>query len=406
MTMKRLLPIAAILISSVLSAQNATLISETDSIPSILERIIEVQNASSEKLSGLRNIKSHINLEFASSMNSYFTENSFDELSFKINRVRLEIYGRLNRHLSYNFRQSFNKYSNPYAVDNLSGSIEYANITWHQSETFEMVAGKQFLALAGYEGYLNALKVREFCEFNNNVDVYQTGLMGIIHLTPTQQLTLQVANYRRGNDSDQYIYGLPEGVEPAKVPFLGTLNWNGWFADGTVHLMYSASAGQLARGRNIYYLMCGNIYEKGPVIAYFDVLYSQSALDYQQRITTLQGQGRGMLPVTAQNTRYLTFIADFDYQFHPKWNAYVKGVYETAGVYEANGIFNKGRYLTSWNAQVCLEWFPFTEDKGLKVFAHYVYKGHKLSANADALMASMPDTQRASIGLVYVIPVL
>jgi len=110
--------------------------------------------------------------------------------------------------------------------------------------------------------------------------------------------------------------------------------------------------------------------------------------------------------MTAQNTQYLTFIADFDYQFHPKWNAYIKGVYETASVYEANGIFSKGRYLTSWNAQACLEWFPFTEDKGLKIFAHYLYKGHKLSANADALMASMPDTQRASIGLVYVIPVL
>ena len=152
--------------------------------------------------------------------------------------------------------------------------------------------------------------------------------------------------------------------------------------------------------------MCGNIYEKGPVIAYLDVLYARGGLDAQQRITTLQGQGRGMLPVTAQNTQYLTFIADFDYQFHPKLNAYIKGVYETASVYEANGIFSKGRYLTSWNAQACLEWFPFTEDKGLKIFAHYLYKGHKLSANADALMASMPDTQRASIGLVYVIPVL
>ena len=405
--MKRLfLWIATILLPFVSLAQNEALITENDSIPSLLERILISQNASEEKLSNLRHIKSNINLEFASSANAYFTENSFDEFSFKINRVRLEILGRLNEHLSYHFRQSFNKYSNPHTVDNLSSSIEYANLTWHQSDRFELVAGKQFLALAGYEGYLNALKVREFCDFNNNVDIYQTGLMGVIKFTPNQHLMLQIANNRSGKDNDVFLYGLPDGVEASKVPLLGTVNWNGWFADGAVHLMYSASAGQLAKGKNIYYLMCGNIYEKGPVIAYLDVLYARGGLDAQQRITTLQGQGRGMLPVTAQNTQYLTFIADFDYQFHPKWNAYVKGVYETASVYEANGIFSKGRYLTSWNAQACLEWFPFKEDKGLKVFAHYLYKGHKLSANAESLMASMPDIQRASIGLVYVIPVL
>jgi len=394
-----LLPLAA-------AAQNEALISDNDSIPSILERILISQNVSNEKLSNLRHIKSHINLEFASSANAYFTENRFDEFSFKINRVRLEILGRLNEHLSYHFRQSFNKYSNPHTVDNLSSSIEYANLTWHQSDRFELVAGKQFLALAGYEGYLNALKVREFCDFNNNVDIYQTGLMGVVKFSPTQHLMLQIANNRSGKDNDVFLYGLPDGVESSKVPLLGTVNWNGWFADGTVHLMYSASAGQLAKGKNIYYLMCGNIYEKGPVIAYLDVLYARGGLDAQQRITTLQGQGRGMLPVTAQNTQYLTFIADFDYQFHPKWNAYVKGVYETASVYESNGIFNKGLYITSWNAQVCLEWFPFKEDKGLKVFAHYLYKGHSLSANAESLMASMPHIQRASIGMVYTIPVL
>ena len=62
--------------------------------------------------------------------------------------------------------------------------------------------------------------------------------------------------------------------------------------------------------------------------------------------------------------------------------------------------------VESWNAQACVEWFPFTEDKGFKVFAHYLYKGHELSDKAAALMAYMPHTQRISLGIVYVIPVL
>lgn len=391
--MKRLFIIFLLVIPVVVAAQDEALISYDDSTKTILKN--------------LRHIKSHINLEFASSANMYFTGNDFDEMSFKINRVRLEILGRLNDDLSYHFRQSFNKYSNPYSVDNMSSSIEYANIKWHhRSGRFDLVAGKQFLAVAGYEGYVNGLMVREFSDFNNNFEIYQTGLMGVVKLTPDHHLMLQVTNNRNSVDSEMYLYGFPDGLESSKVPLLGTVNWNGWFADKSIHLMYSASVGQLAKGKNVYYLMCGNIYEKGPVIAYLDVLYSRSAIDSQQRITTLQAQSRGILPVTAQNTRYLTFIANIDYRFHPKWNGYIKGVYETAGVYEENGIFAEGRYLTTWNAQACLEWFPFTEDKGFKVFAHYLYKGHDLTENAKKLGAYMLDTQRISLGIQYIIPVL
>lgn len=406
--MKKISVILLLCLPFLLSAQNEkTLLRGNDSIPSLIERMIAQKD--SAKWGGYqpRKITSHINLEFVTSLNANFTAGNFDEAAFKINRVRLEMYGRLNKSLSYHFRQSFNKYSNPHSVDNLASSIEYANIKWHQSDFFELVVGKQFVAFAGYEGYLNALEVREFCNFNNNMYVYQAGLMGIMHPSDDHQFILQVTNIRSGSDDDHYVYGLPEGVKSSKFPVLATANWNGWFADKAVHLMYSASAGQLAQGKNIYYLMCGNIYDKKPVVAYLDVLYSRESIDSQQRITTLQGVSNGaQLPVTAQNTQHLTFIANCDYQFHPKWNAYLKGAYETASVYKANGIFEKGRYMTSWNAQACLEWFPFTEDKGLKIFAHYVYHGHHLTDNALKLNASMPHTQRVSIGLVYVMPVL
>ena len=404
--MKKLLLLISIFIAANAAAQNPKTLIREDELPTVVERIIERRDSIRNDGYKIRKIKTHINLEFAGSANAYFTAGKFDEASFKMNRVRLEIYGRLHDKLSYHFRQSFNKYSNPYSVDNMSSSIEYANIKWHVGERFDLVAGKQFLAVAGYEGYVNGLLVREFSDFNNNFEIYQTGLMGVVRLHPDHHLMLQVTNNRNSSDNEMYLYGFPEGLESTRFPLLGTVNWNGWFADKTVHLMYSASAGQLAKGKNVYYLMCGNIYEKGPVLAYLDVLYSRSAIDSQQRVTTLQGQSRGILPVTAQNTQYLTFIANVDYQFHPKWNAYLKGVYETAGVYEANGPFAAGRYLTTWNAQACVEWFPFTEDKGFKVFAHYLYKGHKLAENAIALGAVVPHTQRISLGIQYIIPVL
>ena len=403
--MKRIFALLLIALPLSLTAQELTLLSENDSIPSLIERILHKHDSTRVVTGKHRNITSHINLEFVSSANAYFTDNNFDEMSFKTNRVRLEIYGKLNSQLSYHFRQSFNRYHNPNAVDNLPSSIEYANVKWANGR-FEVVAGKQFVALAGYEGYVNGIKVREFSEFNNNIEIFQTGLSGQYNFSPTQFMMVQVANLRAGQDADVLKYRLPAGLEPTKFPLLSTLTWHGKFADESIYLMYSASVGQVAKGKNVYYLTCGNIYEKGPVLAYLDVLYSRSAVDIQQRVSSLQGSMLNTVPVTAQNVQYLTFIANLDYKFSPKWNAYVKGAYETGGVYDANGVFAEGRYIASWNAQACLEWFPFTEEKGFKVFAHYVYKGHSLTDKANALMATMPHTQRASIGIQYIIPVL
>ena len=398
--MKRLILTIAILFPFMASAQKYTLTPDAD-LPTVVERIIERRDSVQNDGYKIRKIKSHINLEFASSANAYFTGGEFDEVSFKMNRVRLELYGKVTDKLSYHFRQTFNRYSNPYSVENMQSSIEYANIKWHVADKFDLVAGKQFLAVTGYEGYVNGLMVREFSEFNNNFEIFQTGIKGSVYLTPEQHLYFQVVNHRTGTDNDMYIHGLPEGVEPTKFPLLATANWTGWFADGAVTLMYSASAGQLAKNKNIYYLMCGNVYEKGPILAYLDVLYQRSGLDNQHRITTLSN-----VPVTAQNSQYLTVIANVDYRFLPKWNAYLKGAYETAGVYEDNSVFTAGRYMTAWNAQGCLEWFPFTEEKGFKVFAHYVYKGFHLTENANALGAYKPHTQRISLGIQYIIPVL
>ena len=384
--MRRLLLIILMVVPLTGFSQSKVLLPYTDSTETIIKNF--------------RKISSHINLEFASSLNAYFTENQFDECSFKANRVRLEIYGKLHSKLSYHFRQSYNKYSNPYSVDNISSSIEYANIKWHVNDRLDLVAGKQFLAVGGYEGYVNGIKVREFSEFNNHFEIFQTGLMGMIRFSPTQMMMLQVTNNRNSSDREMYLNGFPEGLESSKLPLLATANWNGWFADKALHLMYSASVGQVAKGKNEYYFMCGNIYEKGPILAYLDVLYSRSALDTQQRISSLQSL------MTAQNTEYLTFIANVDYRIAPKWNVYIKGAYERAGIYEANGIFAKGNYITSWNMQGCMEWFPFTEDSGFKVFAHYVYKGHELSEHARLLGGYKPHTQRISLGIQYIIPVL
>lgn len=370
------------------------LIIPEDSISSLLERWLPKTG---------KGLTAHMNLEFASSAAASFTEGKFDEAAFKTNRVRLEILGSFNEKFSWHFRQSFNKYSNPHSLDNLSSSIEFAFVNWQLSPKFGLIMGKQVLAMGGYESYVNAIKVREFCDFNNYISPYQAGISAVCRFSPAQELVLQITNNRNGEDEDVYLYGRPFGIEKSKLPVISTLNWNGWFADNALQLRYAVSWGQLAEKKNILYLTAGNIYERGPLLAYLDVLYAREGIDSHGIVTGFQGTDM-LSPATAQNTEYFTLIGNVDYRIHPNWNVYVKGVYETARVYKSNGLFEKGNYRTSWNAQACVEYFPMRNSE-LLIFAHLLYKGYSLTERAKALGGNCPDQQRFSIGLVYSIPV-
>lgn len=394
--MRKLITVIALLamVCVPVKAQERPLVSPEDSLRSLVGRLFPTANP---------NVNAHMNLEFYTSAAAYFTDGHFDEAAFKLNRVRMEILGSFSKDFSYRFRQSFNKYSNPHPLDKLPSSIEYAYVKWEPSTKFNMTVGKQFLSLGGYEFHLNSMKVNEFCEFNDNVSAYLAGVKASVNFTPNQELVLQFLNNRSSDDDDVYVFGRPETLEQAKVPVISTLNWNGWFADRAVQLRYATAWGQQTVGRNALYLTAGNIYEKGPIIAYLDFMYTRQGLDAMGIVSSLQGTAVEN-PLTAQYTEYFAVIGDIDYRFHSDWNAYIKGAYETAGVYKDNGVFEKGLYRTSWNAQACLEYFPMRNSE-LKLFVHLLYKGHKLTERARALGGNSPDKQRVTLGFVYTIPV-
>ena len=71
--MKRLFIAILCVLPMAAAAQNQTLISQNDSIPSIVERIIEQREGGYK----IRKIKSNINLEFYTTANAYFTDELF-----------------------------------------------------------------------------------------------------------------------------------------------------------------------------------------------------------------------------------------------------------------------------------------------------------------------------------------
>ena len=291
-----------------------------------------------------------MNFQLFTSANAEFVGKELDGMNFKLNRVRLEIKGDVGKWLGYHYRQSFNKYSDPYSLDNLSSSLELAYVNLKARHNLNFTIGKQFVNFGGYEYYVNSIRVREFSEFNNLLTAYQAGISGNWQVNPDHELCFQIVNNRNGNDEDIYPTGLPEGTAKAKIPFMYTVNWNSYYLDKTLQLRYATAVGQQTRKRYSYYFTCGNTYEKGPLLTY------------------------------------------------------LKGAYETARVYKSNGDFRKGMYRRSWNAQSSVEFFPFKQ-LDLFVFVLYTYRGVILEKAATQMGAIEPDTHRISLGLVYSIPV-
>lgn len=381
-------------VASVLSAQSLALVDSTEQRASLYEQW---------KKKDARAFTSHLNFQFCTSFTASFNDFSLDQARFKLNRLRMEALGRVFDKFSYHFRYTYNKYTNPNTVDNLSTHVELANMGWDLSDRFTLTLGKQYFALGGYEYYVSSIRVREFSDFNNNTQSYLTGVSGTFRLAPQQHLTLEVANNRVETEAE--INTGEENIRIPKVPLMGALNWVGKFMDDqALQFYYSAAAGQILRDRNIYYLTFGNVWERGPILSYLDCMYSREEVDSKELVTAIHTVD-GERPVTAQYAQYLSFIGDVDYRLHPHWNMYLKGTCELAGIYKDNNIYEKGGYKRTWNAQLCLEYYPM-KNNDLQVFLHLSYKKHHFTERAVRIGGRDYATQQVMIGMLYTIPVI
>ena len=143
--------------------------------------------------------KPDITLELETSTNMNFVEDDFEDMSFKINRLRLGFKGNLGDNISYHFRTTFHKDYDKFSLDNISKAVELANVSWAPSDKWNFSAGKLFVVHSGYENYVNVLLVREFSDFNSYIEVYQTGIQGSYHAENDQHFTFQVVNNRAEN---------------------------------------------------------------------------------------------------------------------------------------------------------------------------------------------------------------
>ncbi|WP_294627945.1 porin [uncultured Bacteroides sp.] len=332
-------------------------------------------------------------------------QHGFQEGNFNMHQLRIEAKGNINDWLSYRYRQRLNRSNDASGmIDNLPTSIDYAGIGIRLNDRFSLFAGKQSTAYGGFEFDLNPIDVYQYCDMIEHMSNFMTGVNATYNITPTQQLNLQILNSRNGSFNS--TYGITEDAEgklpdlqEGKLPLVYTLNWNGSF-NNVFKTRWSASVLNEAKGHNMYYYAFGNELNMGKWNAFVDFQYSKEDIDRKGIITNIIGRPSGH---NAFDAGYLSVIAKCNYRFLPKWNAFVKGMYETASVTKASEGIEKGIYRTSWGYLAGIEFYPMKSN--LHFFLTYIGRSYKFATCTKASGQDDYNTNRVSVGFIWQMPV-
>lgn len=358
-----------------------------------------------EELTNIKKKQDKFNLYL--NMHGSFDANfrdGFQEGAFTMRQLRIEAKGNVNEWLSYRYRQRLNRSNDGSGnIDNLPTSIDIAGIGVNFGKGFSIFAGKQCAAYGGIEFDLNPIEIYEYSDMVENMSNFMTGLNIGYDMTPTQQLNFQILDSRNGSFNSTYGVEVTEGepptLESGKLPLVYTLNWNGNFSD-VYKTRWSASIMSEAKNEKMYYYALGNELNLGKFNMFFDFMYSKEGIDRKGIITSMTGKMNGH---NASDVRYMSLVTKLNYRFLPKWNLFVKGMYETASLEKAHENLEKGKYRTSWGYFAGLEYYPMKTN--LHFYLTYVGRSFDYTARAKALGETDYSTNRVSVGFIYQLPV-
>ena len=365
-----------------------------------------------EEVSGIKKKTDKFNLymNMNGSFDAMFNDNGFDNGKFYMRQLRIEAKGNVNEWLSYRWRQRLNRPNNGGDnIDNLPTSIDIAGIGVKLGDKFSIFAGKQCAAYGGFEFDANPIEIYEYSDMIENMSNFMTGINIGYDFMEGQQLNFQVLNSLNGDFYSMYgefnpemgILGEDVVATPSKLPLVYTLNWNGNFAN-VYKTRWSASIMSQAEGKNLYYFALGNELTLGKFNMYFDVMYSNDAIDRSGIMTEIVGEVHGH---NIFKTSYLSLVTKLNYRFAEKWNVFVKGMYETASVVDhtdprAYPFIKNGKYRTSLGYLGGIEYYPM--ESNLHFFLTYV--GRHYMYNEDVVIKPDYSTNRVSVGFIYQLP--
>lgn len=169
--------------------------------------------------------------------------------------LNLIVEGTINRQLSYHFRQRLNKFKE--AENDLFAATDWIYIDYRPSERWKLSAGKQVVAIGGFEYDRAPIDIYYASIFWNNIACYQFGVSGTwISGSGNHALTFQVCN--------------SPFVEIGNSCYAYNLYWSG--KAGPLQTLWSLNLIETQEGRYDTYVALGNKLTFGKFYAEIDFM--------------------------------------------------------------------------------------------------------------------------------------
>lgn len=183
-------------------------------------------------------------------------ENFNDNSGFKGRYLNLKISGQINDQWGYNFRQRLNR---TITEGTFFDATDWVYLTYSPIPKVTLSAGKQVVAIGGYEYDRAPIDLYSCSEYWNNIACYQFGVSGAFRVGANDVVTGQVvaSPFRRavGNNNNMYAYNLM---------------WNG--SHGIYQSIWSFNLLECMPGKYINYLALGNKFSYGKASLEFDFM--------------------------------------------------------------------------------------------------------------------------------------
>ena len=244
--------------------------------------------------------------------------------------------GTIGEQFSYHLRQRLNTPNIGFANTFFQGT-DWAYLDWNFTDNFFLSAGKQVVAIGGWEYDTNPIDIYYGTEFWNTVCCYAVGAsLNYIDNARNNQVLFQVCNSPFINEAMESIYAY-------------NLMWYGNF--GVFKTAYSVNMIEYQPGKFINYIALGNKLQFNGVETYLDIIH---------RASIEQRQFFG---------QYLTAIYGIGVDIGPKWIVFAKAGYDynpsglpDTGAYDPNGTPKKNVDFESLG----FEYYPMG-DRSLRV---------------------------------------
>ena len=324
---------------------------------------------------------------------------------FKNKHLRLEIKGNLTDKLYYRFCYRMTNSNVARSEDNFARSTDVVMIGYRFSDKLSVEAGKIFQPLGGYEVDENPIYIYEYSDLTGGLECYLGGVVVNYKPIPTQEFVVGVTNAH--NDKFADVYGdnslAIEGdgtqnriLEKTRIPLGYSLGWNGSFLNNRLLTRWSWGIEGEARHKYSRMLILGQKLNLDRLQWYFDYMYQNDGLD---RFGLASREVRDFFPavggeVWMSDVHYTSFITKLNWQFVPRWNLMLKGMYETASVTKIDRFKD---FRKSYGYVGSVEYYPI-KGQDLRIFLAYV--GRKVTYK-EGVGLDKYNTNRIELGFKY-----